>query len=150
MARNESDRSNGATVDTSSPVRWGHTEILCDPEPVQAHPRVERVLRVLHDLPARDRLSLERLAAVAGLSPSRFMHVFTRSVGMPLRRYILWLRLRRAACALAAGASVTHAAHSAGFSDAAHMTRTFRRMLGTTPARFASHACAKRARLASS
>ena len=31
------------------------------------------------------------------------------------------------------GVSVTEAAHSAGFSDAAHMTRTFRRMLGTSP-----------------
>jgi AraC-like DNA-binding protein len=31
------------------------------------------------------------------------------------------------------GASATDAAHRAGFSDAAHMTRTFRRMLGATP-----------------
>ena len=31
------------------------------------------------------------------------------------------------------GASVTRAAHHAGFADGAHMTRTFRRMLGATP-----------------
>jgi AraC-like DNA-binding protein len=61
------------------------------------------------------------------------MHVFTESVGVPVRPYLLWLRLQRAACDLVNGASVTTAAHAAGFSDAAHLTRTFRRMLGTTP-----------------
>ena len=47
-----------------------------------------------------------------------------------MRPYILWLRLQRAACDLTEGASVTSAAHHAGFSDGAHLTRTFRRMLG--------------------
>jgi AraC-like DNA-binding protein len=61
------------------------------------------------------------------------MHAFTESVGVPVRPYILWLRLQRAACDLKDGASVTSAAHRAGFSDAAHLTRTFRRMLGVTP-----------------
>jgi AraC-like DNA-binding protein len=61
------------------------------------------------------------------------MHVFTDSVGVPLRPYLLWLRVQRAAGALAAGHTVTEAAHIAGFADAAHMTRTFRRTLGTTP-----------------
>ena len=98
------------------------------------HPRVKRVLRQLREqLGAADELSLETLARTAGLSPSRFMHVFTESVGVPLRPYVLWLRLQRACGELMRGASVTEAAHSAGFSDAAHMTRTFRRMLGTTP-----------------
>jgi len=80
-----------------------------------------------------DDFSLKKLAAVSGLSQSRFMHVFTESIGVPLRPYFLWLRLQRAACELMDGQSVTHAAHGAGFSDAAHLTRTFRRMLGTTP-----------------
>ena len=76
---------------------------------------------------------MNRLAAVSGLSRSRLMHLFTESVGVPIRPYLLWLRLQRAACDLMNGASVTDAAQNAGFSDAAHLTRTFRRMLGTTP-----------------
>jgi AraC-like DNA-binding protein len=105
---------------------------------VTLHPGVQRVLSYLHEpRSALEDLSLKTLASMAGLSPSRFMHAFTESVGIPLRPYILWLRLQRAACDLMNGASVTSAAHRAGFADAAHMTRTFRRMLGATPSRLA-------------
>jgi AraC-like DNA-binding protein len=52
---------------------------------------------------------------------------------VPVRPYIRWLRLQRAACELMDGATASMAAHRAGFADAAHMTRTFRYMLGTTP-----------------
>lgn len=65
------------------------------------------------------------------------MHVFTASVGAPLKPYLLRLRLQRAAGELVRGASATQAAHAAGFADTAHMTRTFRRMLGTTPSELA-------------
>ena len=114
--------------------RWVRTELLHRRRPVKIHPRVNRVLKYLRERPAiSDDLSLKTLAGVSGLSQSHFMHAFTESVGVPLRPYIRWLRLQRAACDLMAGASVTSAAHSAGFSDNAHLTRTFRRMLGMTP-----------------
>ena len=101
-------------------------------------PRGARVLSYLQEEQhAFDDRSLKTLAGIAGLSPSRFMHAFTASVGVPVRPYILWLRLQRAACDLMDGASVTSAAHHAGFSDSAHMTRTFRRMLGATPSQLA-------------
>jgi AraC-like DNA-binding protein len=44
------------------------------------------------------------------------MHLFTESLGVPLRPYILWLRVQRAACDLMAGATISRAVHSAGFS----------------------------------
>ena len=101
------------------------------------HPRVNRVLKFMaEELGDSDGLSLRVLAGIAGLSPSRFMHVFTQSMGMPLRSYILRLRVQRACRELVTGATVTSAAYSAGFSDAAHLTRTFRRMLGMTPTAF--------------
>jgi len=115
-------------------ARWVRTELLHRRRPVRIHPGVSLVLKHLRDkLGISDDFSLKTLAGISGLSQSRFMHVFTESTGVPLRPYVLWLRLQRACCDLMAGASVTAAAHSAGFSDAAHLTRTFRRMLGLTP-----------------
>ncbi|MCW5830862.1 MAG: helix-turn-helix transcriptional regulator [Labilithrix sp.] len=97
------------------------------------HPGVRRVLRYLRESPPDADASLEVLAALAQLSPGRLMHVFTEAVGVPLRPYLRWLKVERAATALAAGAKLTDAAVTAGFSDAAHMTRTFRSMFGVTP-----------------
>ena len=124
----------GRTPTESRVERWIKMELLHRRCPVRIHPAVRLVLKHLREkLGISDDFSLETLAGISGLSQSRFMHVFTESMGVPLRPYVLWLRLQRACCDLRAGASVTAAAHSAGFSDAAHLTRTFRRMLGMTP-----------------
>jgi len=113
---------------------WVRTRLLHRRRPVRIHPGVSPVLKHLREkLGISYDFSLKTLAGVSGLSQSRFMHVFTKSMGVPLRPYILWLRLQRACCDLMAGSSVTAAGHSAGFSDAAHLTRTFRQMLGMTP-----------------
>ncbi|MEO7477383.1 MAG: AraC family transcriptional regulator [Gemmatimonadales bacterium] len=96
------------------------------------HPTDPRILLALDYL--RDNLggsvSLERVAAVMHLSPSRFRHLFVREVGLAFRPYVLWLRLNRAVEAFASGASLTTAAYGAGFADSAHLSRTFRRMYG--------------------
>jgi AraC-like DNA-binding protein len=114
--------------------RWVRTELLHQRRPVRIHPGVSLVLKHLREeLGTSDDFSLKTLASISGLSQSRFMHVFTESTGISIRPYVLWLRLQRACCDLMGGATVTTAAHSAGFSDAAHLTRTFRRMLGMTP-----------------
>lgn len=103
--------------------------------PAGAHPAIRRVLRWLAEAPPGADASLAALAARARLSPGRFMHAFTATVGIPLRPYLRWTRLQRAAGAIAAGAGLGEAALAAGFSDAAHMTRTFRRMFGVAPSR---------------
>jgi AraC-like DNA-binding protein len=124
----------GSTPDEARAERWLSEFLMPRRREVAIHPGIRRVLAHLGEPRAAfDGLSLKALAEIAGLSPSRFMHAFTGSVGIPVRPYILWLRLQRAACDLMNGASATDAAHRAGFSDAAHMTRTFRRMLGATP-----------------
>ncbi|WP_373046937.1 helix-turn-helix domain-containing protein [Vulgatibacter sp.] len=97
------------------------------------HPRAREVVRAIRDqLPDRE-VSLERLAERVGLSPSRLLHVFTASVGIPIRPYVRWVRFQLAATAIVAGTPLSEAAAAAGFADAAHMTRTFKEMFGLTP-----------------
>jgi AraC-like DNA-binding protein len=85
-------------------------------------------------------LSVGEIAANVSLSESRFSHLFTEQVGVSVRRYQLWLRLREAIHLLAnGGGSLTETAYEAGFSDSAHLTRTFRQMLGIAPSALLKH-----------
>ncbi|HEX8793794.1 MAG TPA: helix-turn-helix transcriptional regulator, partial [Polyangiaceae bacterium] len=104
-----------------------------EPARRRVHPRVRRLLRHLRTLSVNADASLESLASVAGVSRGRLMHAFTESIGIPLRPYLAWLKLQRAAAGVAAGKPFAQVAVGAGFADAAHMTRAFRRMFGTTP-----------------
>lgn len=79
-------------------------------------------------------LGLRDVAPLVGLSPGRTRHLFVQQTGLPFRTYILWLRLLRALEMFAAGASLTESAHGAGFSDSAHLSRTFHRMFGVVAA----------------
>lgn len=135
-------------IDKTRVERWVTRTLLQGRVPPSIDRRIKRALKIVRenltepDAPAR--LSLESLAEAVGLSASRFMHLFTTSVGIPLRPYILWLRLQRAAGEIAQRKSITEAAHAAGFADAAHLTRTFRRMLGATPRQIARRGLAAR------
>ncbi len=77
--------------------------------------------------------SIEQLAERAHLSPSRFAHLFKEQVGVPVRRYVLWQKMRRALDLAMAGDSLTTAALSAGFADSAHLSRTVRAIMGVAP-----------------
>jgi AraC family transcriptional regulator len=78
-------------------------------------------------------LTLDEVAGEACLSPSRFRHLFVEETGTALRPYILWRRFVLVWELLADGATLSAAAHRAGFADAAHLTRTSRSMFGFPP-----------------
>lgn len=101
--------AEGATSSALSLIGAGEVR------PALRHPAIRRVLRHLRDAEPDAQVSLGALAAMARLSPSRFMHAFTQDVGIPLRPYLRWLRLERAASAMAGGAALSEAAHAAGF-----------------------------------
>ena len=101
-------------------------------------PRVEsdeRILRAIAFINANlsEKLTLNQVAAEAFLSPSRFRHLFVEQTGLQLRPYILWRRFLRVWELGMTGASMSEAAHAAGFADAAHLTRTSKKMFGFPP-----------------
>jgi AraC family transcriptional regulator len=95
----------------------------------------ERIIRAVAYIKAHVErsITLEQVADVACLSPGRFRHLFVEETGMALRPYILWRRFLRVWELLVSGASLSTAAHAAGFADAAHLSRTSKRMFGFPP-----------------
>jgi AraC family transcriptional regulator len=95
----------------------------------------ERVLRAVTYIRAHvaEPLTLEQVAEVACLSPSRFRHLFVEQTGMAFRPYVLWRRFLHVWEVLMKGATLSQAAHAAGFADAAHLSRTSKTMFGFAP-----------------
>lgn len=107
---------------------------LCTGAPPARH-LDSRITLVLEAIRASDdlRIPIQCAAASVFLSPSRFAHLFKQQVGLPYRRYLLWRKVTRAMRAIGREASISAAAHQAGFADAAHLSRTFQQMLGLPP-----------------
>lgn len=95
--------------------------------------RLERALSAL-DRQLTGKVSAEALACTAHLSLSQLERLFTRQLGMPIRRLVLWRRLRIALQLTLAGSTLTEAAHGAGFADSAHFARTMKHLFGVTAA----------------
>ena len=96
-------------------------------------PRIKRVLAQI-DARLHDRLSISRLASDAGLSPSRFAHLFRMEVGISPAQY---LRQRRMALALVlldrTSLPVREVMLHVGCNDPSHFARDFRRFHGFGP-----------------
>jgi AraC-like DNA-binding protein len=97
--------------------------------------RVEGALRRLAMDPD---VPLPRLAAELGLSLDRLSRLVTQSTGMRLRQHALFCRLLRLLSANSQPMNLAAAAFDAGFSDHAHMTRSFRSFFGRAPSEFRS------------
>ena len=92
-------------------------------------PRIAAAARAIRDDPAATIPSRE-LALDAGLSESRFLHLFRDELGTSLRRYRMWVRLTHAGAAIAAGDNLTTAAMKAGFASPSHLADRFKTTFG--------------------
>lgn len=87
-----------------------------------------------------EKTSLSDLANIAGLSPCRLTHLFSQEIGLSIKRYLLWAKVRRAGQLLASGKPLVDIAHASGFSDSSHMNRTYQQYFGLSPSFLADNA----------
>lgn len=110
-------------------------------------PRRSCDARILGALDALDTIdaTVSECAALVGLSESRLTHLMVEELGAPPRTWRTWLKLRRAISeSMSAGTNLTRAAHSAGFTDSAHLTRTCKKLTGVLPSQMLPTALRRR------
>lgn len=101
-------------------------------------PWLERVKEQIHDEFARGH-SLAALARTAGVHRVHLARAFRRHFGCAVGHYIRQRRVESACHRLAASRDpLSEIALDAGFADQSHLTNTFRRLVGMTPAAFRS------------
>ena len=84
-----------------------------------------------------DNLSLNAVAAEAGLSVFHFARLFKQTTGLAPHQYLIQCRVERAKqLIVASSASTAEIAQQVGFCDQSHLTVHFRRIYGVTPKRF--------------
>lgn len=130
---------DGGTLDEANAVCMSHIGVRAlVANPVAFDPRIAQCLTAIGER-LNQPLRLATLASGLGVSESWLTHRFTKAVGLPIRRYVLWQRLRCAVELGLKGATLTDAAHAAGMSDSAHLSRTFRAMFGVAPSFLFEH-----------
>lgn len=95
-------------------------------------------LRDLLDEHRFEQLTLSAAGRILHVSSAHLVRSFTRAFGIAPHRYLLARRIDAAPRRLLEGEPVAHVAANVGFHDQAHLTRHFKRHVGTTPASFAS------------
>jgi len=100
------------------------------PAPPPPDPRVVEAMTLVDEQPG---LSLDALAARYGLSAHRMSQLFSREMGVPIRRYVLSGKIRLAASCFGSGRSLTEVAQIAGFVDSAHFCKVWRQTYGVAP-----------------
>lgn len=100
-------------------------------------PSVADRLRDLLDARVVEGVGLDEASRLLHAHPTHLVRAFTARHGVPPHRYLTGRRVDLARRLLLGGYPAAGVAQAAGFHDQAHLTRHFRRLLGTTPARYA-------------
>jgi AraC family transcriptional regulator len=94
---------------------------------------LQQVTEYIHEHLHQD-LKLVEIAAIVQISPYHFLRLFKQRMGITPHQYILQRRIEKAKYLLQNSEfSIADIAMQTGFCDQSHLTRYFKRIIGTTP-----------------
>jgi AraC family transcriptional regulator of arabinose operon len=103
----------------------------------RAKPIDKRVAKVIELLWERYDYPLSELAAKVGISSFRLSHLFAENMGITLRSYLQWRKIRKAiSLAKNKGMNLSQIAVASGFTDAAHFSKAFLQLHAAPPSYF--------------
>ncbi|MGW0585372.1 AraC family transcriptional regulator [Streptomyces sp. NPDC002920] len=105
--------------------------------PPRPDPVLARRLRELLDEYVVQGIGLAEAAGVVGAHPAHLVRAFSGAYGIAPHQYLTARRVDRARRLLLDGLPAGEVAAAAGFYDQAHLTRHFRKLVGSTPGRYA-------------
>lgn len=96
--------------------------------------RVALSIKIIEELGLAYKDLVPTILSKVFLSHSRISHLFKEHIGISIKRYLVWSRLRLAVVLfLNEQEGFTSIAHQTGFFDQAHLSNAFKRMLGVSP-----------------
>jgi AraC-like DNA-binding protein len=94
--------------------------------------RIKRSAAKLNDF-SGSKMTAADCAASAGLSPSRFLHLFKEQTGVSFRAFRAWKRARHLLHFANQNINLAHLAQDIGYPDSTHFSHSIRRFYGLKP-----------------
>ncbi|MEU2077540.1 AraC family transcriptional regulator, partial [Streptomyces sp. NPDC013489] len=126
---------DGGEGDAHLVVAAGQEEGFARARP--ADPGVAHRLRELLDARLLEGVTLDEAAGILHSHPTHLVRAFSGAFGIAPHQYLTARRLDRARRLLLDGRPPGEVATATGFYDQSHLNRSFKRLVGTTPGRFA-------------
>ncbi|KAF5063942.1 AraC family transcriptional regulator [Oscillibacter valericigenes] len=100
--------------------------------------KIMPIINYIHDNYSEE-ISLDQISREFFISKYYLCRLFKGTTGFSVGGYIINYRVRQACLLLREGASVQEAGENVGFGNNANFIRTFKRIIGVTPGKYAQH-----------
>ncbi len=98
--------------------------------------RIQKCLEILENDELEYDTIISTLRSKVFLSESRLSHLFKENIGISIKKYLVWNKLKKAIhLVLNEKVTLTEASLQSGFFDQAHLSNAFKNILGITPSK---------------